>query len=158
MSASRRDLVVRGIVAGAIGYAVVAILFGIVDYLYGRPAYATATYLGARITARALPAVQPFEPALVIAFNALHLLLMVGAGLLGSLLVHRSNRAGLLPFFAFLAGAVAALLASFVLAAGLLGSVYAVDLVWTNLAAAAAAISYLVVRSDLQQRSHAGRS
>ena len=155
MITSRRDVVVHGIIAGAIGYAVVAVLFGIVDYLYGRPGYATAAYLGARITGRALFAVPPFDPVPVIAFNAVHLVLMLGAGLLGSLVVHRSPRAGFLPFYAFLAGALAALLASFALAAGLLGAVHAVDLVWINLAAAAATTSYLVVRSELRSGRHA---
>ena len=52
--------------------------------------------------------------------------------------------AGLLPFFAFLAGAIAALLAAFALTAGLLGAAYGVDLAWMSLAAAAATASYLV--------------
>jgi hypothetical protein len=151
MRTSRREILVHGVIAAAIGYAVVTILFGVVDFLLGRPAFATAAYVGARVTPAVFEA-TPFDPAPVVAFNALHIALLLVAGLLGSFLVHRSSRAGVLPLFAFSAGVVATLLAAFALAAGLLGAVCVVDLVWINLAAAAAGASYLLVRMRLPPR------
>jgi hypothetical protein len=151
MTASRRNMLAHGIIAGTIGYAVVAVLFGLVDYLYGRPVYATAAYLGARITAAVVPA---FAATPVLAFNALHLVLMLAAGILGSRLVHRWPHAGFLPFFAFIAAVFAALIASFALAAGLLGAASAIDIVWINLAAAAAVTSYLLVGPVPVPRGH----
>lgn len=145
MRSARRSVVFHGMIAGAIGYAVVAILFGVVDFLLGQPVFATAAHVGMRITGWVSAALPGLDPAPVLAVNALHLVVMLGAGLLGSLPVHRSRRVGLLPVFAFLAGAIAALLAAFALAAGLLGAAYGVDLAWISLAAAAATASYLLV-------------
>jgi hypothetical protein len=149
MSTSRRDIMVHGVIAGAIGYVVVEVLFGIVDFLLGRPPFATATFLGSRLTEWVFSAAPGIAIAPALAFNTLQLVLMLGAGLLGSRLVHRSPGPVLLPFVAFVAAALAALLAAFALAAGLLGAAYAVDLAWINLTAAAAVASYLIVRPRL---------
>jgi hypothetical protein len=84
MTASRKDILVHGIIAGTIACAVVALSFGLVDFLFGRPVYATAAYLGARITGRVLSAAPPFDPTPVIACTAVHLILMPGVGFGGS--------------------------------------------------------------------------
>jgi hypothetical protein len=148
MTPFRRDTIVQGVIAGLIGYAVVAVLFALLNVVSGQPPFATAAQLGAWLLGRGIvaPAV-PLDPAPIIAFNGVHLLVMIGAGTLASALVavwDRYPRAWYLPFFGLIMSVLVVLLSSVALFTGLLHTVRAFDIMWINIVAAALVGWYLM--------------
>lgn len=98
----------QGLVAGLLGYAAVALFFGIVNLAAGESFFHTAAVLGHGLLGtdpRAAEAVV--EPGPVFAYNGVHLLLFLTFGLVASWLVEEVERHPVfwyLVFFAFLVG------------------------------------------------------
>jgi hypothetical protein len=127
MDATRRRMWIDGLVAGLIGYLVVAAFFAIWNALQGLSPFYTAALLGEALFAGLRdPAAVSVDPGLVIAFNGVHLLAFLGFGYFGAWLVHETElhpEFWYLAFFLFLAATVlsyAAVLALTVLVGSIL--------------------------------------
>ncbi|OGF21705.1 MAG: hypothetical protein A2V63_12875 [Candidatus Eisenbacteria bacterium RBG_19FT_COMBO_70_11] len=83
----------QGLVAGVIGYAVVALFFMVVNLVAGRPALFTADVLGLALFYGVADAgARAIEPGPVLAYNGAHLLVFLLLGLAASWLVFLSER------------------------------------------------------------------
>lgn len=81
MNESRARFYLESVVAGLIGYAVVALLFAFLNLVQGRSPFYTAALLGADLFyGLDSPAELVIEPGPVLAYNGLHLLAFLGAG------------------------------------------------------------------------------
>lgn len=84
----RQDILGSGIVAGVIGYAVVALVLAVLNIDAGRSPFYTAALLGSALFYHLTdPATLVVTAGPVFAYNALHLLVFLGLGLLMSWLV-----------------------------------------------------------------------
>lgn len=106
MSLDRERVVWEGFVAGLIGYAAVALLFGVVNVVQGRSFFHTAALLGSALVGGGEAGVS-VTAAPVLAYNGLHLLIFLVLGLVAAWLVLETERhpeIWYLVFFVFLAG------------------------------------------------------
>ena len=98
----------QGLVAGLLGYAAVALFFGVVNLVEGDSFFHTAAVLGHGLLGtdpRAVDAVV--APGPVFAYNGVHLLLFLGFGVAAAWMVEEAERHPIfwyLAFFAFLVG------------------------------------------------------
>lgn len=93
MKADRARVLTEGLVAGLLGYVAVAVLFAALNVLAGRPVLHTAALLGGMLTGADVDPISPaIETGPVLAYNAVHLLVFLAVGLLGSLLVFAAER------------------------------------------------------------------
>ncbi len=90
----------EGLVAGAIGYAVVALFFAGVNVTQGRPAFHTAEVLGLALFYGGVPAPGAGHAGPVIAYNGFHLVLFLVLGMAAAWLVAKSEQG---PQFWYLA-------------------------------------------------------
>lgn len=97
-----------GIVAGVVGYATVALLFGIFNLFAGRSFFFTAALLGQMVLGPVVPPDELVVSALpVLIYNALHFVAFVVIGTVAAALLtlaERMPKAGHLVFFLFLVG------------------------------------------------------
>lgn len=150
MKEDRARVLTEGLVAGVLGYAVVAVLFAVLNVLSGRHLLHTAALLGGLLTGTE---VDPASPAIatgpVLAYNAVHLVVFLAVGTLGSTLLFVTERhTGLWELFLLIF--VAALMVSGIVFGILVGPVSA-GLAWwavivANAAAAVAMGGYLLGR------------
>ncbi|GMV10585.1 MAG TPA: hypothetical protein PKC83_02415 [Gemmatimonadaceae bacterium] len=83
----------QGVVAGLLGYAVVAVVFAIANVVGGRSPFQTAAVLGATLFYGATdPAAVTVSAPYVFAFNGLHLVTFLGFGIIGAALVSLANK------------------------------------------------------------------
>ncbi len=148
MNAERRRMWIDGLVAGLIGYVVVAAFFALWNAIQGGSPFYTAALLGEALFAGLRdPSVVTVDPGLVIAFNGIHLVAFLGFGFFAAWLVHETElhpEFWYLAFFLFLAATVlsyAAVLALTVLVGNLLSPWLVVV---SSLIAALAIAAYLV--------------
>ena len=140
----------QGLVAGLIGYAVLALFFGVVNLLLGESFFHTAAMLGHALTGTEPAAGAEVRAAPVFAYNGVHLLLFLVFGFVAAWLVEETERHPLfwyLVFFALMVG----LFYNVVLATLFTLPVAAAEISWltivlANLAAGAAMGWYLVRR------------
>jgi hypothetical protein len=98
---TRRRMLTEGVIAGVIGYAAIALFYAALDITTGRPAWATARLLGTGLVDPAVTSGTQLAP--VLAFNALHLLVLLVVGTVGSFLLHETQRhPGFWPLTAFI--------------------------------------------------------
>ena len=92
--ATGRELIVReGLVAGLLGYAIVALLVGLIDVVQGRSFFFTAAMLGeAVLYGLTDPARVQVWAGPVFAYNGLHLLGFLALGMLGAWLTGLAER------------------------------------------------------------------
>lgn len=113
----------EGMIAGAIGYAVVALFFVVVNLLQGRAAFHTAEALGLALFYGGAEAVGVGHAGPVIAYNGFHLVLFLVLGMAAAWLVAKSEQG---PQFWYLASfallfVVLHMLGVLVVSAGALG-------------------------------------
>lgn len=98
----------QGLVTGLLGYAAVAVFFGVVNLVGGESFFHTAAVLGHGLLGTGpMSAGELVQPGPVFAYNGLHLLLFLGFGMAAVWLVEEAERHPLfwyLAFFAFLLG------------------------------------------------------
>lgn len=108
MQQSRASVWWQGFVAGLIGYAAVAVFFGVVNLVSGHSFFYTAAVLGhVLLGTEPASASELVQPAAVFAYNGVHLLLFLVFGFVASWLVEETDRHPAfwyLVFFAFLVG------------------------------------------------------
>jgi hypothetical protein len=107
----RARIVAQGVVAGFLGYLVIVVSYSTLNLLQGRPVLATAAHLGGLLLGHGAPAPGAgVDPGAIIAFNGVHLVAALLAGVIGSLIVTEWElhpAAGYLFFFIMLTGFVA---------------------------------------------------
>lgn len=108
MTQARSNVWWQGFVAGLVGYAVVALFFGVMNVVSGESFFLTAALLGhSLLGTEVASAVEIVRPAPVFAYNGLHLLLFLAFGFAASWAVEEVERHPVLwylVFFVFLAG------------------------------------------------------
>jgi hypothetical protein len=93
-SQSWRRIAMEGAVAGLIGYATVAACFAVASVVQGESPFFIAARLGAALFPQLQTTATPsVEPGLILAYNGVHLLLFLGAGLFMAWLAALSERA-----------------------------------------------------------------
>jgi hypothetical protein len=103
MKPERIQVYAQGLVAGLIGYAMVAIVMAIANVILGRSPFHTAALLGStmfyglddpsRLTIWAGP---------VLAYNGFHLLIFLGLGVVAAWFAHFAERAAMGAMWAYL--------------------------------------------------------
>jgi hypothetical protein len=82
MNTARTRIGLDGLVAGMIGYVTVVVFFVVLNLIHGRSVFHTAALLGAHLFyGLETPAELVIAPGPVLAFNGMHALLFLGAGL-----------------------------------------------------------------------------
>lgn len=98
----------QGFVTGLIGYAAVALFFGVVNLFSGESFFHTAALLGHTLLGTdPVSAADVVQAAPVFAYNGVHLLLFLAFGFVASWLIEEAERHPVfwyLVFFAFLVG------------------------------------------------------
>ena len=89
MPTPRSTIVREGLIAGILGYAAVAIVFVILNVSQGLSPVHTADVLGRALLGGAMDPVGPWGA--VLAFNALHLLVSLGLGVVAAALAYRAE-------------------------------------------------------------------
>jgi hypothetical protein len=79
----------RGLLAGALGYAVVVVAFGGLNLQTGRNLFLTPALLGQELLGRS-PTLA-VDPETVLLYNGLHLVVFLALGLIGAWLLHESE-------------------------------------------------------------------
>ena len=93
MRAERMQTNVQGLVAGFIGYVVVAAFFAITNLIAGRSPFFTAAFLGGALFYGVRdPAQTVVWPGAVFAYNGVHLLMFLALGMIASWLAYLSER------------------------------------------------------------------
>lgn len=88
-----QDTLGHGLVAGAIGFGVTAVVFALVNVLQGRSPFHTAAALGAALFYGVRdPSQVTLDPAYIFAYNGTHLLVFLGLGMLGAWLAALAER------------------------------------------------------------------
>jgi hypothetical protein len=101
MTTQWRGPLKQGIIAGLIGFATVAVVFGLVNLGAGRsPWYSAAVLGGALFYGVADPTLVSVTPAAVLAYSALHLGVFVAFGVLAAALAALADRGWQLWFVA----------------------------------------------------------
>ena len=136
----RQDIVRSGIATGLVGFAVVAFVIAVLNIDAGRSPFYTAALFGSALFYHLTdPATLVITPGPVFAYNALHLTVFLGVGLLVSWLVSVAERYPAvlyLVLFALLFVAAHMILALIMFAQPLLGTAGAWQVVLASLAAA----------------------
>lgn len=150
MSPDRSRVLAEGLVAGFVGYAAVAVFFGLVNLFAGRPLLYTAALLGQALTGGSAGSeAVVVEAAPVLAYNAVHLLIFLAVGVLISLLVgatERNPNVWTLFFLIFVGLVMVTTMAFAILARPLSARLPWWSLAGANLSAALAMGAYLVYR------------
>ena len=90
---SREGTIGHGLIAGFVGYAVVALMGTVVSLVAGRSPFYAAAMLGALLTGAGVdPATFDVTPAHVLAYNGAHLLVFLAFGIVGSWLAALADR------------------------------------------------------------------
>ena len=90
---TRQDTVGTGIVTGLIGFAAVALMIALLNIDAGRSPFYTAALFGSALFYHLTdPATLVIAPGPVFAYNAVHLIVFLGVGLLVSWLVSLAER------------------------------------------------------------------
>lgn len=125
----------RGLIAGVIGYAAVALFFAIVNSIEGRSPFFTAAFLGGALFYGVNDPMRTVVwPGAVLAYNGVHLLMFIALGMIASWLADLADRGPQLWY-------VAAILYAFVIfhlygfVLLVTGGVQSVIPVWTTMAA-----------------------
>lgn len=99
---TRKRMFTEGLIAGVIGYAAIAAFFVVTNFALGRPLLATARALGNRLVDPAVAETVPLAP--VLAYNGLHLAILLAIGTGVSWLVYETEHHPRLWFLTFLVG------------------------------------------------------
>lgn len=91
MKDTTRQALVHGLVAGFLGYAVVAVFYAIYDLAVGRLLGTTPELLGLALLGRPAVAGAVIDPAPIAVYNGLHLLVFLAAGIVAAWMVHESE-------------------------------------------------------------------
>jgi hypothetical protein len=144
----------QGVVAGVLGYLVIVVAYAGLNLVQGRPAFATAANLGARLVSGPVAA-SGFDPAPIIAFNGVHLLAALVVGTVASLMVNEWEAhplAGYVVFFGAIAGLIAGSFLTAVLVSEYAHAVGWITVLVINFAAAAAMAGYLLIEHPAVRR------
>jgi hypothetical protein len=148
MTEQRRRMLVDGLVAGVVGYAVVAAFFVLLNVLGGRPPLYTAAALGELVFGGGGEEVLAVDPTLVLAFNGVQLVALLAFGFFAAWLMYEAElhpELWYLAFFLFLAATIVGF-ASVLVVTMIVGSVVSPWLmVASSLLGAAAIAVYLAV-------------
>lgn len=110
MRADRKRLILDGLLAGVIGYAVVVAFFIVLNLAQGRSPFHTAALLGSAVFGGLRdPGLLVLEPGMVLAFNGVHIVAFMLVGFFGAWLVYEAElhpQLWYLAFFLFLVGGV----------------------------------------------------
>lgn len=105
MTLVRRRTLKEGIVAGLLGYAVVALYYGVLNVLLGRSFFHTARELGRLVVGEGwLADAAAVSYAPVLAYNAVHGLAFLAVGLAAAWLLFQAERNPRFWFLFFLLG------------------------------------------------------
>ncbi len=111
MRERRKRLLVDGLVAGVLGYAIVAVFFAAINVLTGHPVFYTAALLGEATFGGLRDAGgASMDPGLMLAFNGVQLVAMLAFGFLAAWLIYETElhpEVWYVALFAFLAAALA---------------------------------------------------
>lgn len=100
MKSSSIRVLQQGLIAGLIGYLVVAIVFAVASVATGESPFHTAAVLGATLFYGATdPAAITVTPAYVFAFNGLHMVVFLGFGAVGAWLSALATKGPQLWYF-----------------------------------------------------------
>lgn len=149
MKDSTREAVVHGLVAGFLGYAVVALFYLLYDLAVGRAIGTTAELLGLALLGQPTGSAESIDPGPIAVYNGLHLIVFLTAGIVAGWMVHQGEEHPVLWYpllflaifvFFHLFGAVAAFAAPVgeaipvwtVLAAGLSAMAAMVGWLWRS--------------------------
>ncbi|MFQ5690036.1 MAG: hypothetical protein ACE5HQ_07180 [Gemmatimonadota bacterium] len=102
MKPSRARILIEGLVAGFLGYAAIALFYGVVNLASGRSAWYTARLLGQTLVGHGPEHVVP-AAAPVLAFNAVHLVVFLAIGLSAAWLIFEMEHHPQFWFFLFFA-------------------------------------------------------
>jgi len=91
MTPERERLLSEGLVAGLLGYATIALFFGVLHLLTGQSLFHTATALGDSFVSHQSVVVGGTAAGSVLAFNGIHLLAFLLFGLIAAWLVSRAE-------------------------------------------------------------------
>jgi len=91
MSPERERLLSEGLVAGLLGYASIALFFGLLHLLTGQSLFHTATALGDPLVSHRSALVVGTAAGSVLAFNGIHLMAFLLFGLIAAWLVSRAE-------------------------------------------------------------------
>jgi hypothetical protein len=91
MSPERGRTLTEGLVAGLLGYASIALFFGILHLVTGHSIFATAAVLGDPLVSHGSVVVGGDVAGSVIAFNGIHLIAFLLFGVIAAWLVSRSE-------------------------------------------------------------------
>ncbi len=115
MRPDRAQVLTHGLVAGFLGYAAVVIFVSIANLISGRSVFHTAAALGSTLFyGLDDPAKLVIEPGPVLAYNGIHLVLSLVAGIVAAWLLFETERHHFIWYFVmfvFLAGFLYSLLA-----------------------------------------------
>ncbi len=116
-AASRSRLLVEGLIAGWLGYVVVAVCVGVLDIVGGRSFFHTPSVLGQAVVGGfGPPAPGRIQAGAVFAFNGIHLLVFLLVGLVVTFVVFEVELHPVLWYAGFFALLALLLLSFFVLA------------------------------------------
>lgn len=105
MDPKGRRTVREGIVAGLLGYGIVALYYGLLNVFLGRSFFRTARELGLRVVGEGwLTDGAALSYAPVLAYNAVHGLAFLAVGMAAAWLVFQAERHPRFWFFFFLVG------------------------------------------------------
>jgi hypothetical protein len=149
MTDQRRRMLVDGLIAGVVGYAVVAAFHVLLNMLGGRPPLYTAAVLGELVFGRGGEGVMlGVDPTLVLAFNGVQLVALLAFGFFAAWLMYEAElhpELWYVAFFLFLAATVVGF-ASVLVVTMIVGSVVSPWLmVASSLLGAAAIAAYLAL-------------
>lgn len=91
MKDTTRDALTHGLVAGFLGYAVVAVFYLAYDLAVGRAVGTTAELLGQALLGQPIGAGTAIDPAPVAVYNGLHLVVFLVAGIVAGWMVRESE-------------------------------------------------------------------
>lgn len=146
MTPARARILTEGLIAGGIGYAVVALFFGVLDMVQGSSPFEVAAVLGSALFYAADTAAGGVAVGPVLAFNGLHLILFLALGVGVAWLVAEAEKYPMFwypVFFVFLCGFVLTYLAVFVVASEIVGLLSWWSVGLANVLAAVAMGAYL---------------
>ncbi len=147
MTAMRARVLTEGLIAGGIGYLVVALFYGVLDLIQGDSPFHVAAVLGSALFyASEAAGSAAVSPGPVLAFNGLHLVLFLALGVGVAWFVAEAERYPLFwypVFFVLLCGFILTYLAVLVLASEIAGLLSWWSVAAANLLAALAMGGYL---------------
>jgi hypothetical protein len=148
MEAQRTRVLVHGLFAGFAAYLTVVILYALLNLITGRAPFETALALGGALVGPLVP-----EAGRILAYNGIHLLVMLVLGLVSAWLVRRWEVYPELWYavFALLTtGMIVLTLVVGMFASEYAGAVHWRSVVLANVAAAGVMAAVLVLSSDLR--------